>query len=151
VKQIINWGIFASGSRTVVIDGEEYLVKIYADMSSPEQSVVEVTRGGRRVLSVTLLAVSRACASKGQEIGLNRLYALMYGNELRTKGFEDAKFTYRTQLVLVSLPVTGTPVYYTMFISDIKPGGVLCPELGRGYGFSYTDGVLTVFKIQKAH
>ncbi|MCM2268125.1 MAG: hypothetical protein NDI60_10185, partial [Elusimicrobiales bacterium] len=63
--EIINAGIFASGSKTVTIDGERYVVKVYAKISAPENSRLEI-KGPRGVaLNSTLKEIGDAVAAKG--------------------------------------------------------------------------------------
>src|SRR3989338_5842717 len=91
---IVNWGIFMSGSKTVTIDGEKYVVKVYANASTPELSKLEV-KGPRGVaLNSTLKQVGDGVASKRVDVKLGKAYKLAYGNEI-VQGPQGAKFTDR--------------------------------------------------------
>ncbi len=145
-NDIINWGIFYSGSKTVTIDGEKYVVKILADATSPEESVLEV-KGPRGVaLSATLKKIGDAVAARGVDVRLGRSYKLAYGNEI-VQGPGGTKFTSKLLLLLLPFPVVDATTYFIFDASDIKPSGVTFPAFERGYSFRLQGGILDISKI----
>jgi len=143
---IINWGILMSGSRTVTIDGEKYVVKVYANASTPENSKLEV-KGPRGVaLSSSLKAVGDGVAAKGVDVKLGKAYKLAYGNEI-VQGKQGAKFTEKMLVLMMPFPVVDAAAYYIFNASDIKPAGVAFPEFEKGYGFRLESGLLEIYKI----
>lgn len=145
-NDIINWGIFYSGSKAIVIDGETFVVKILADATSPEESVLEV-KGPRGVaLSATLKKIGDAVAAKGVDVRLGRSYKLAHGNEI-VQGPGGAKFTSKLLLLLLPFPVVDATTYFIFNTSDIKPSGVTFPAFERGYSFRLQGGILDISKI----
>ena len=148
VMDVVNYGIFMSGSKTVEIDGEQFTAKVYADASSPEQSQIEITSGGSKVLESTLIKLSDMAARKGAEVRLGRSYRLLYGSEISAQGKTNAKFTDSKQVILMPFPVSAESKYYLLDSSDITPSGVLYPELDRRFGFKQAGGVLDIFRLK---
>jgi len=143
---IINWGILMSGSRTVTIDGEKYVVKVYANASTPENSKLEI-KGPRGVaLNSSLKAVGDGVAAKGVDVKLGKAYKLAYGNEI-VQGKQGAKFTGKMLVLMIPFPVVDAAAYYIFNASDIKPAGVAFPEFEKGYGFRLESGLLEIYKI----
>ena len=143
---IVNWGIFMSGSKAVTIDGEKYVVKVYANASTPELSKLEV-KGPRGVaLNSTLKQVGDGVASKGVDVKLGKAYKLAYGNEI-VQGPQGAKFTDKMLLLMIPFPVVDANSYYIFNASDIKPAGVTFPSFEQGYSFRLEGGVLDISKI----
>ncbi len=144
--EIINWGIFYSGSKTLVIDGENYVVRIYADAGANENSVLEV-KGPRGVaVKTTIKQVGDAVAEKGVDVKLGRKYKMAYGNEI-VQGPQGAKFTSKMLLLMMPFPVQEDSSYYIFNVSDIKPAGAAFPAFERGYSFRLQGGVLEISKI----
>lgn len=143
---VVNWGIFMSGSKTVTVDGEKYVVKVYANASTPEDSNLEV-KGPRGVaLNSTLKQVGDGVASKGVDVKLGKAYKLAYGNEI-VQGPQGVKFTDKMLLLMIPFPVVDANSYYIFNASDIKPAGVTFPSFEQGYSFSLEGGVLDISKI----
>lgn len=143
---IVNWGIFMSGSKTVTIDGEKYVVKVYANASTPENSKLEI-KGPRGVaLNSTLKQVGDGVASKGVDVKLGKAYKLAYGNEI-VQGPQGAKFTDKMLLIMIPFPVVDANAYYIFNASDIKPAGVTFPSFENGYGFRLEGGVLDIYRL----
>ena len=143
--EIVNWGIFYSGSKKVAIDGEDYVVKILADASDNEKSELEV-RGPRGVaLKTTLGRVGEAVAAKGVDLRLSKGYKLAYGNEI-VQGPQGGHFTSKLLLLLIPFPVDGSS-YYLFDTADIKPSGVGFPGFERGYSFALQGGLLRISRI----
>lgn len=143
---IINWGIFMSGSKTVTIDNEKYVVKVLANASTPELSKLEI-KGPRGVaLGVTLKQVGDAVAAKGVDVALSKPYKLAYGNEI-VQGPQGAKFTAKMLVLMIPFPVVDASSYFILNAADIKPAGITFPEFESGYGFSLNNGKLGIYKI----
>lgn len=143
---IVNWGIFMSGSKTVTIDGEKYVVKVYANASTPENSRLEV-KGPRGVaLNATLKQIGDGVAAKGVDVKLGKAYKLAYGNEI-VQGPQGAKFTQKMLVLMIPFPVVDANSYYIFNASDIKPSGVSFPSFERGFGFRLEGGVLDIYRL----
>lgn len=143
---IINWGILYSGSKTVAIDGENYVVRIYADATSNEESILEV-KGPRGVaVKTTIKKLGDAVTSMGVSVKLSRAYKLAYGNEI-VQGPQGARFTSRMLLLMMPFPVQEESSYYIFNASDIKPSGAAFPAFERGYSFRLQGGILDISKI----
>ena len=148
VMDVVNYGIFMSGSKTVTIDGQQFTVKVHADASSPEKSMIEVKSGDKKVIESTLLNMSSMAARKGVEVRLGRAYRLLYSSELAAVGKKDAKFTAKKQVVLMPYPVDANANYYLLYTSEITPDGVVYPELDRNFGFKLENGALDIFRVK---
>lgn len=143
---ILNWGFFMKGSRTVTIDGEKYVVKVYAKASDAAQSKLEI-KGPRGVaLSTTLQKVGDAVAARGVDVKLGKNYKLAYGNEI-VQGPQGGKFTRNMLVLLIPYPVVDASTYYIFKTSDIRPAGVSFPSFEKGYGFRLENGVLEIYRI----
>ncbi|MDD2806356.1 MAG: hypothetical protein PHV33_12455 [Elusimicrobiales bacterium] len=144
--EIINWGIFMSGSKTVTIDGEKFVVKIKANASTPENSMLEI-KGPRGVaLNVSLKAVGDGVASKGVDVKLAKNYKLAYGNEI-VQGPQGARFTDKMLVLLIPFPVVDATSYFIFKTSDIKPAGVTFPSFEKGYGFKLEGTNLEIYRL----
>jgi hypothetical protein len=143
---IINWGIFMSGSKTVTIDGEKYVVKVLANASTPENSKLEI-KGPRGVaFSQDLKAIGDALAAKGVDVKLGKSYKLAYGNEI-VQGPQGAKFTEKMLVLMIPFPVVDASTYYIFSTSDIKPAGVTFPSFEKGFGFKLLNGKLDIYRL----
>ncbi len=144
--EILNWGFLYSGSKTVTIDGESYVVKIYANASTPADSKIEV-KGPRGVaLNSTLQAVGDAVAQKGVDVTLSKIYKLAYGNEI-VQGPQGAKFTDKMLVLMLPFPVVDASSYFILNASDIKPAGAAYPSFEDRYGFMLQGGVLNIYTL----
>ncbi len=142
---ILNWGILMHGSRTVTIDGEAYVVKAYANVSSPESSKLEI-KGPRGVaLSSTLQKVADAVAQKSTDVQLSLPYKLAYGSEI-VQGPEGARFGPKLMVLLIQFPVVERGSSYTFSVSEINSAGVSFPSFETGYGFRLAGGALEIYK-----
>ena len=143
---VVNWGIFMSGSKTVTIDGEKYVIKAYANASTPENSKVEI-KGPRGVaLNSTLKAIGDAVAAKGADVKLGKAYKLAYGNEI-VQGPQGARFTDKMLVLMIPFPVADASSYYIFPAADIKPAGVTFPTFEKGYGFKLQNGKLDIYRL----
>jgi len=143
---VVNWGIFMSGSKTVTIDGEKYVIKAYANASTPENSKVEI-KGPRGVaLNSTLKAIGDAVAAKGADVKLGKAYKLAYGNEI-VQGPQGARFTEKMLVLMIPFPVADASSYYIFPAADIKPAGVTFPTFEQGYGFKLQNGKLDIYRL----
>lgn len=143
---VANFGIFMSGSKTVAIDGEKFTVKLYASISKPETSRIEVTSGGRKVLVATAAQLGDALAKKGMDVKLSKNYKLAYGNEVLQAG--GARFTEKTLILLIPFPVQDANSYYVLDTSEIKPSGVSYPDIDAKFGFRIESGTLDIFSLK---
>lgn len=144
--EIINWGFLYSGSKTVTIDGEKYVVKVFANASTPENSKLEV-KGPRGVaLNSDLKKIGDAVAAKGADVRLGKAYKLAYGNEI-VQGPQGARFTDKMLVLMIPFPVVDASSYYIFPAADIKPAGVTFPTFERGYGFKLQNGKLDIYRL----
>jgi hypothetical protein len=138
---IVN-SLFSSGLKNFTIKGEEYTVRIHAELPI-NASKIKISRGKDLVLSPTLKELGDAVGGKASSLKLGRKYTLAYGNELiQAKG--GAKFN--NKLVIVMSPV-GVDGFYFLNRSDITPEGVTYPDMEPGYGFRIVDDTLQIFKL----
>jgi hypothetical protein len=144
--EIINWGFLMSGSKTVTIDGEKYVVKIKANASTPENSLLEIKGPRGTALNVSLKAVGDGVAAKGVDVKLGKNYKLAYGNEI-VQGPQGARFTDKTLVLLIPFPVVDATSYYIFKTDDIKPAGVTFPSFEKGYGFKLNGGKLDIYRL----
>jgi len=144
--EIINWGFLMSGSKTVTIDGEKYVVKIKANASTPENSTLEIKGPRGMALNTSLKSVGDGVAAKGVDVKLGKNYKLAYGNEI-VQGPQGARFTDKTLVLLIPFPVVDATSYYIFKTEDIKPAGVTFPSFERGYGFKLNGGKLDIYRL----
>ncbi|MGD9643280.1 MAG: hypothetical protein AB7V08_11135 [Elusimicrobiales bacterium] len=144
--EIINWGIFMSGSKTVVIDGEKFVVKIKANASTPENSMLEIKGPRGLALNTSLKSVGDGVAAKGVDVRLGKNYKLAYGNEI-VQGPQGARFTDKTLVLLIPFPVVDATSYFIFKTEDIKPSGVTFPSFEKGYGFKLNAGKLDIYRL----
>lgn len=144
--EIVNAGIFASGSKTLTIDNERYVVKVLAKISAPENSKLEI-KGPRGVaLTATLKQLGDAVAARGVDVKLGRSYKLAYGNEI-VQGPQGARFTDKMLVLMIPFPVADASTYYIFDASDIKPVGTSFPAFERAFGFRLQGGKLDIYRI----
>lgn len=143
---IINWGIFMSGSKTVTIDGEKFVVKIKANASTPENSTLEIKGPRGTALNVSLKSVGDGVAAKGVDVKLAKNYKLAYGNEI-VQGPQGARFSDKMLVLLIPFPVVDATSYYIFKTDDIKPAGVTFPSFEKGYGFKLNGTNLGIYRL----
>ncbi|MEI7481792.1 MAG: hypothetical protein WCK75_05525 [Elusimicrobiota bacterium] len=144
--EIINYSIIYNGSKTVTIDGEKYVVKIFANPSVPESSTLEV-KGPRGVaLNATIKKIGDGVALKGVDVKLSKTYKLAYGNEI-VQGPQGARFTTKMLILLVSFPVATDSTYFILNAADITPAGVTFPGFEKNFGFRLNAGTLEIYRI----
>ena len=144
--EVINWGIFMSGSKTVTIDNEKFVVKVKANASTPADSTLEV-KGPRGVaLNASLKSLGDAVAAKGVDVTLSKKYKLAYGNEI-VQGPQGAKFTDKMLVLLIPFPVVDASTYYIFQAGDIKPSGVTFPSFEAGFGFKLDGTQFGVYRL----
>lgn len=143
---IVNWGIFMSGSKTVTIDGEKYVVKVQANASTPENSTLEIKGPRGMALKTSLKSVGDAVAEKGADVRLSKNYKLAYGNEI-VQGPQGARFTDKMLVLLIPFPVVDASSYYIFQTSDIKPAGVTFPSFERGFGFKLEGTQFGIYRL----
>ena len=139
--EILNWFIFYSGSRTVAIDGENYVLKIHANPSSPESSIIEVKGPSGVVLNPTVRQLEDAATSRDADVQLTKTYRLAYVNEV-VQGPGGTKFTAKMLVRLVVFPMADLSVYEAISADDIKPEGTRF----LGYDFRLNNGTLEIYK-----
>jgi len=144
--EILNWGFLYSGSKTVVIDGEKYVIKAYANASTPENSKVEVKGPAGVVLNSTLKQIGDAVAQKGVDVKLSKAYKLAYGNEI-VQGPKGARFTEKLLILIMPFPVVNASAYYVFDTAEIKPTGTTFPTFENGYGFKLQGGQLDIYRL----
>jgi len=144
--EILNWGFIYSGSKTVTIDGEKYVVKVYANASTPENSKLEIKGPKGVALGSSLKAVGEGVAAKGVDVKLGKAYKLAYGNEI-VQGKQGAKFTDKMLVLMIPFPVVDAASYFIFSASDIKPSGVTFPAFEQGYGFKLENGTLDIYNL----
>jgi hypothetical protein len=144
--EILNWGFIYSGSKTVTIDGEKYVVKVYANASTPENSKLEIKGPKGVALNSSLKAVGEGVAAKGVDVKLGKAYKLAYGNEI-VQGKQGAKFTDKMLVLMIPFPVVDAASYFIFSASEIKPSGVVFPAFEQGYGFKLENGTLDIYRL----
>ncbi|OGR44440.1 MAG: hypothetical protein A2X35_06940 [Elusimicrobia bacterium GWA2_61_42] len=143
---ILNWGFIYSGSKTFVIDGEKYVVKVQANASTPENSKLEVKGPKGLALSSTLKQVGDGVAAKGVDVKLSKAYKLAYGNEI-VQGPQGAKFTSKMLVLMIPFPVVDASSYFILNAAEIKPAGTTFPSFEKGYGFKLEGGKLDIYRL----
>jgi antitoxin component HigA of HigAB toxin-antitoxin module len=144
--EIVNWGIFMHGSKTVAIDGEKYVLKAYANVSAPDNSKIEI-KGPRGVALISSLQqVADAQARKGTEVNLSKTYKLLYGSEI-LQGPQGVRFGPSMQVVLIQFPVTDKSDTKIFNVSELTPSGVSFPSFESGYSFRLENGILGIYKL----
>ncbi len=142
---IVNFGIFMHGSKTVAIDGENYVLKAYANVSSPDNSKLEIKGPRGTVVNSSLIQVADAQARRGVDVALSKPYKLLYGNEI-LQGPQGVRFGPGLQVVLAQYPVTDKSDTQIFNISEVNPAGVSFP-FESGYSFKLEGGFIGIYKI----
>ncbi|MCG2725099.1 MAG: hypothetical protein L6420_02375 [Elusimicrobia bacterium] len=142
-KEIANVSMFMRGSKKVYIDGDTYILKLFIKMSSPENSIVEITRGTEKVVDITIEALGDAIAKKSEIVKLSKEYRLVCGYEL-IQGNKGAKFTDNLIIGLVSYPAES---HFVLKASDISDADVIYPEIDSNFGFRMNGDILEIYKI----
>ena len=135
-----------SGSKTVVIDGEKYTVKVYANASEPEKSRLEIKGPSGIVINSTLDKLGEALSAKGIDLRLGKNYKLAYGYEIVQTGNGNARFTENKLLLFLPFPVKDASNYYIIKASDIKPEGTSFPSMESDYIFKIKNEILEIYK-----
>ncbi len=135
-----------NGSKTVVIDGEKYTLRLYANTSVPGNSKLEIKSPAGIAFACTLQKLGDAAAQKGVDIALAKNYKLAYGNEV-TQGPGGAKFTAKLLVYMIMYPVEGNINYFIFNPEELTPGGSSFPSFEPGYGFRLDGGALEIYKL----
>jgi hypothetical protein len=143
--EILNWGPI-SGSRTVIIDGEKHVVKLYANTSTPANSKLQIKGPSGMVFNATVQQVGDAMAGKCVDMELSKAYKLAYGNEV-VQGPNGAKFTSKMLVLMLPFPVTDISSFTVINAADITPDGVTFPSFEPGFGFRLDNGTLEIYKL----
>jgi hypothetical protein len=142
-KDIANVFIVMSGSKKVIIDGDEYIVKLKVKVSSPEKSVLEIKRGSKKVVNATLETLGNAIAKKSETVKLSKEFKLACGYEL-IQSKNGAKFTKNLIVGLVTNP---PDAYFVLKASEITKAGVVYPEIDNNIGFRINADILEIYRI----
>lgn len=140
---VANVFLIMSGSKKVIIDGEAYIVKLHVKVSSPEKSILEIKRGSKKVVNITLEKLGNAIAERSETVKLSKEYKLACGYEL-IQGKKGAAFTDRLIVGLVSNPPDS---YFVLKVSEITKEGVVYPEIDNDIGFRMKEDVLEIYRI----
>lgn len=142
-EEIANIFLIMSGSKKINIDGEIYVIKLKVKLSSPENSVLEIKRGSRKVLNATLETLGNAIAEKSETVKLSREYKLACAYEL-IQGKKGSRFTDKLIIGLVSIP---PDAYFVLKASEISGNGVVYPEIDNNIGFRINGDILEIYRI----
>ena len=135
-----------NGSKTVVIDGEKYTLRLYANTSVPGNSRLEIKGPSGVIFTSTLQKLGDAAALKGVDIALSKNYKLAYGNEL-VQGPKGASFTEKMMVYMILYPVDGNVSYFAFGPDELSPNGSSFPSFEPAYGFRLSGGALEIYKL----
>ncbi len=142
-EEIANIFPIMSGSKTVVIDGDKYVLKLKIEISSPENSILEIKRGSKKVINATLEKLGVAIAEKSETVKLSREFKLACGYEL-IQSKNGAKFTNN---LIIGLVTTSLDAYFVLKVSEISKEGVVYPEIDNNIGFRINGDILDIYRI----
>ena len=135
-----------NGSKTVVIDGEKYTLRLYANTSVPGNSKLEVKGPAGIAFACTMQKLGDTVALKGVDIALAKNYKLAYGNEV-VQGPGGARFTAKMLVYMIMYPVEGNLNYFIFNPEELTPGGSSFPSFEPDYGFRLDGGALEIYKL----
>lgn len=145
-KKIANVSIFMRGSKTIVIDGEKYTLKLYAKLSEPARSRLEITHKGKKVIQVTMKELGDYIMEKVETVELSRIYKMSCGYEL-VQGKSGAHFTDKLLLFFAPYPVKQDGVIYSVDVSKITSEGRRFSEIDPAHAFRMKGENLEIFRM----
>ena len=149
IMEIINLSFLMHGSKTVIIDDEEYTVKAFANVSTPQNSRLEIRGPSGVVINSRLDKLAESLALKGIDIRLSKDYKLAYGNEIVYT--ENGNIKFIENKLLLFFPVKNllnyeSSEYYIIKAKDIKSEGTVFPNMEPNYIFKIRKEFLEIYK-----
>lgn len=145
IKDIINLGIFMSGSKNITIDGETYNAKVNASITDVNSSQIIIKGPKGIVLDKKLGEMLDVFGSFGAKIVLNKEYRVVYGRKIVCSqgvcGFSNDKMAF-----IMEYPVGKDSAYYSIDEKTFNGRSVYFETIGKQFFFKLTDGILTVTK-----
>lgn len=147
VKDVINVGFIMSGSKKITIDGEEYTVKIYANISDVYSSRIEVKSTSKTVINKKLSEIMDVFKEFGYNVNLNgKKYIIVYGRKLEC--ISSCSFTSSNMVFIFEYPVTKDSSYYSIDEKIYSGRSIYFPTLGKNILFNLSDGILKIYKSE---
>ncbi|MGC8867435.1 MAG: hypothetical protein ACP5PA_04395 [Elusimicrobiales bacterium] len=145
IKDIINLSIIMSGSKEIYIDGDEYIAKVYANMSNPYSSRIVVKGPQGVVVDKKLSDVIGMVDSIGYEMTLSsKKYRVVYGRKVKCSSL--CRFLSSNMAFIFELPISSDSSYYSIDESIYNNRDIFFKSIGRNIFFNLSDGILKVFK-----
>ena len=142
-REIVNVPIIMRGGKKVNIDGDIYSVKLFAKVTSIKNSVIEIKRGSKRVVSVTIKALYDAVAEETETVQLSKEYQMLCAYEL----IQESKGAKITSNLLIGLIDSFAHKYFVLNVSDIDDRGVFYPNIDYGFGFRINGDIFEIYRI----
>lgn len=145
IKDIINLGLFMSGSKNIVIDGETYNAKVNASIMDVNSSQIIIKGPKGIVLDKKLGEMLDVFGSFGVKIVLNKEYRVVYGRKiLCNSGVCD--FSKDKMAFIMEYPVGKNSSYYSIDEKNYNGKSIYFESIGKDFSFKLTDGNLVITK-----
>ncbi len=144
VRDIINYSVFASGSKKIYIDGDEYVAKIYAKVGDVNSSRVEVKGPKGVVVDKKLGDLIWIFKDLGYEMNLSKKYILVYGRKIEC--ISSCRFLSSNMVFIFEFPPHEDSSYYSIDESVYNGRSICFESIGKNVVFNLSNGVLKVFK-----
>jgi|GEM_PF-3347538 len=135
-----------SESKYILIAGEsEYcLVSVSPNIFSPENSIVEVSQGGRTLFRATAKQAGDALAAKSVKVAMSKNYFMAFGNDmLEDAGLDISQSKDKSSFLFV--PSDDAMTNYMIPLDSVTEAGVTFPGFEKDYTFRKTaDGFLEI-------
>lgn len=151
VKDVVNVSFFMSGSKTVEFYGEKYTVKIKANLSDVERSIVEVvSQKGDKVVNKTLSELKDYINRSGYDLIIeSKKYKVLYGRSIDCLPNDGCVFSSDKNgnvCFIVEYPIKEDSAFLSIY-EDVWGGkDIYFNSIGRNYLFNLKDGILKIRK-----
>ncbi|MEF3279896.1 MAG: hypothetical protein K6357_02880 [Elusimicrobiota bacterium] len=146
IKDIINLSIFMSGHKKVIIDGDEYIAKIYASVNDINKSKIEIKGPQGIVINKTLGEIMDVFAGFGVGIRILKEYKVVYGRKVEC--LSQCFFSNDNMVFMVESPIKKDSAYYTIDEKSWNGKNFYFKDIGKNYLFNINNGIFTAIKSE---
>ncbi len=145
IRDIVNFSIFMSGSKKIYIDGDEYVAKVYANVSDVNLSRIEVKGPKGVVVDKKLRDLIGIVKNFGYEMKLSQKnYVVVYGRKVEC--ISSCRFSSSNMAFIFEFPPNRDSSYYSIDESVYNGKNIYFESIGRNIFFNLSKGVLKIFK-----
>jgi len=138
-----------SGYQDLDFDGDRknYRVKLYADMGTPTNSILEIKQGSKTYLYSELGTALEAFKARGAKVKLSKDYLIYHSREFRQDSDGNLVSGKQGKTMFLAFSPDSTSNYYFFSGDSVTETGVSFKDFEPDYVFRKTqDGFLEILK-----